>query len=86
MHRKLSAWPLKAKIAPHSLNNGDSRRLASLPLALTLTYAPCKEMRWQQLKYEMKRDEVNMNIRFSRFIVPKKLNKLMTTYSYTKVK
>lgn len=42
-----------------------------VPLSLTLTYAPWKEMRWQKLKNEVKRDEVNMknSVKWSRFIL-----------------
>jgi len=50
-------------------------------------------MRWQKLKYEMRRDEVNMNnsVKWSRFIVPKKVeqindNLFIDTYKSNKIK
>jgi len=37
----------------------------------------------KKLNYDRERDEVNTNnsVKWRRFIVPKKVNKLMTTYS-----
>jgi len=50
-------------------------------------------MRWQKLKYEMRRDEVNMNnsVKWSRFIVPKKVEQIndylfIDTYKSNKIK
>jgi hypothetical protein len=42
-------------------------------------------MRWQKLKYEMKRDDVNMNnsVKWSRFIVPKKVEQIIIITTHT---
>jgi len=54
-----------------------------MDLLLQPTYAPIFMQTNAMVKTKMRLGEMNNQMRWSKFIVPKMLNSLMTTYSYT---